>query len=150
MLLYTSNIRKHATARMLMYFIPITIIATPLGQITGDHVSTDLVQAIGGVLVTFAAVFELYQKRAVFAQMFCACFAKNKDHISEETNKKPSSYTREHSDKTEGWEDSSSGKSFDALYTLDNKVVSLWSKSTELTNVNANTYPYHLCLHMHT
>ena len=61
-----------------MYFIPITILSTPLGQITGDRVSTDLVEAIGGFLVTFVAIFEIYQKRELFAAWFYRCFCKNK------------------------------------------------------------------------
>lgn len=67
LLIYKAEIREHASRRMLMYFIPITILSTPLGQITGDQVSTDLVEAVGGVLVTFVAVFEMHQKRALFA-----------------------------------------------------------------------------------
>lgn len=61
--------RENASWKMLRYFIPITIISTPLGQITGDRISTDLVEAIGGCLVTFVAVFEMYQKRANFLKL---------------------------------------------------------------------------------
>jgi hypothetical protein len=76
-MLYKADIREYASQRMLRYFIPITIIATPLGQITGDRVSTDIVEAVGGVLVTFVAVFEIYQKRDFFAALFCRDFNKN-------------------------------------------------------------------------
>lgn len=55
---------------MLRYFIPITIISTPIGQITGSRVATELVEAIGGCLVTFVAIFEMYQKRDLFAKFF--------------------------------------------------------------------------------
>jgi hypothetical protein len=73
-MLYKADIREYASKRMLRYFIPITIIATPLGQITGDRVSTDIVTAVGGVLVTFVAVFEIYQKRNFFASLLCRFF----------------------------------------------------------------------------
>jgi hypothetical protein len=73
-MLYKAEIREYASRRMLRYFIPITIIATPLGQITGDRVSTDIVEAVGGVLVTFVAVFEIYQKRDFFASLLCRKF----------------------------------------------------------------------------
>lgn len=73
-MLYKAEIREYASKRMLRYFIPITIIATPLGQITGDRVSTDIVVAVGGVLVTFVAVFEIYQKRDFFASLLCRNF----------------------------------------------------------------------------
>jgi hypothetical protein len=78
-MLYKAEIRKYASQQMLRYFIPITIIATPLGQITGDRVSTDIVEAVGGVLVTFVAIFEIYQKRDFFASFFCRNFNKNKE-----------------------------------------------------------------------
>jgi hypothetical protein len=73
-MLYKADIREYASKRMLRYFIPITIIATPLGQITGDRVSTDIVEAVGGVLVTFVAVFEIYNKRNFFASLLCRFF----------------------------------------------------------------------------
>jgi hypothetical protein len=73
-MLYKAEIREYASRRMLRYFIPITIIATPLGQITGDRVPTDIVEAVGGVLVTFVAVFEIYQKRDFFASFLCRKF----------------------------------------------------------------------------
>jgi hypothetical protein len=78
-MLYKADIREYASQRMLRYFIPITIIATPLGQITGDRVSTDIVEAVGGVLVTFVAVFEIYQKRDFFASLLCRHFNKDKE-----------------------------------------------------------------------
>jgi hypothetical protein len=77
LMLYKADIREYASRRMLRYFIPITIIFTPLGQITGDRVSTDIVEAVGGVLVTLVAVFEIYQKRNFFASLLCRYFNKH-------------------------------------------------------------------------
>jgi len=78
LLLWKAEIREHASRRMLMYFIPITIISTPLGQAVGDRVPTSLVEVIGGVLVTFVAVFEMYQKRELFAKWIFGCFRGSK------------------------------------------------------------------------
>lgn len=73
---------EHASGRMLRYFVPITIIATPLGQLLGDQISTDMVEAVGGILVSFVAVFEVYQKRQLFASWFCfSC--KNANNLPE-------------------------------------------------------------------
>ena len=72
---------------MLWYFIPVTIVATPLGQMVGDRISTDMVEAVGGILVSFVAVFEVYQKRELFSNWFCGCFKKKQngwyDHENE-------------------------------------------------------------------
>ena len=68
LLLKKAEIRKHASWKILRYFIPVTILSTPLGQITGESISTELVETIAGVLVTFVAVFEIYQKRKLFAK----------------------------------------------------------------------------------
>ena len=55
---------------MLKYFIPITILSTPIGQVTGDRISTEIIEAVGGFLVTFVACFEMYQKRQLFHKWF--------------------------------------------------------------------------------
>ena len=70
LLLYTAQLRQHASRQMLCYFIPITIISTPIGQALGDNISTDIVVAVGGVLVTFVACFEIYQKKELFRKWF--------------------------------------------------------------------------------
>ena len=77
-MLWKAGIRQHASRRMLLYFIPVTIVSTPLGQMVGNRVSTDLVEAVGGVLVTFVAVFEIYQKRALFAKWVTNCCSPQK------------------------------------------------------------------------
>lgn len=48
---------------MLFYFIPVTILSTPLGQFLGDKLSTKVVALSGGLLITCVAVFELYRNR---------------------------------------------------------------------------------------
>lgn len=119
MLLYKAEIRKFASRRMLYYFIPITIISTPLGQITGDRVSTELVEMIGGILVTFVAVFEVYQKRDRFASWLCGWLKKKKD-----SDAMPRLDSQQ---RTEQWElgssdDSSIPKPFSEHYELGDKV----------------------------
>ena len=39
--------------------IPATLVATPLGQLTSEHIDKNIVQGVGGVLVTLIALFEL-------------------------------------------------------------------------------------------
>jgi serine/threonine protein kinase len=55
---------------MLLYFIPVTVITTPLGQLTAEHVSIDSVEVTAGVLVTLLAVFELYKKQELFKELY--------------------------------------------------------------------------------
>jgi hypothetical protein len=127
MLLYKAEVREHASRRMLFYFIPTTIIFTPLGQIIGDRVSTDRVEAIGGVLVTVVAIFELYQKRALFASWFCGFFFKKQD-LQEGANRPSKGMGEtERSETSPGElidEDSTrmGGKMFSALYDIQKKV----------------------------
>ena len=68
LLLKNSEFKKYASWKVLRYFIPVTIISTPLGQITGDVISTDIIKMVAGCLVTFVATFEMYQKRELFAK----------------------------------------------------------------------------------
>ena len=60
-LLYRTDIRKYAHRKILAYFIPITVISTPLGQWTSAHVPVDMLQRIAGILVTLLAVWEVVQ-----------------------------------------------------------------------------------------
>jgi uncharacterized membrane protein YfcA len=61
--LYQANVIKHAHRRILLLFVPITLISTPIGQLVSAYVPTKIVQAVAGVLVTFVALWELYCKR---------------------------------------------------------------------------------------
>ena len=54
---------KNAYRRVLLLFVPITLVSTPIGQLVSDGVPTNIVQAVAGVLVTFVACWELYCKR---------------------------------------------------------------------------------------
>ena len=127
LMLYKAEVRTYASRRMLLYFVPITIIATPLGQITGDRVFTYLVEAIGGFLVTFVAILEMYQKRKLFAAWFRGCFKNsaetnlNELKNSANTNLGELSPTSVTSRSTMIDSDSSGkiGKPFSTLYTLD-------------------------------
>ena len=71
---------KYSHRRVLLLFVPITLISTPLGQLVADEVPTQLVQAIAGVLVTFVAFWELYCKR----KWFMGCCVRKKDGETKE------------------------------------------------------------------
>lgn len=86
-LLYQANVRKHASRKMLMYFVPITIVSTPLGQLTADYVPTNIIQSVGGVLVSLVAIREVYLKRFYF---FSCCLSKKKD-TKDETSREQES-----------------------------------------------------------
>lgn len=88
LLIYKAQIKKHASLKLLLYFIPITIISTVLGQYTGSLISTYAVELIAGFLVMFVAVFEVFQRRNMFLdwarlllrKVTCGkCFAEKKE-----------------------------------------------------------------------
>ena len=70
LLLKKADFKKYASWKILAFFIPVTIISTPLGQLTGDAVPIDMIELIAGFLVTFVAIFEMYQKRKFFEKYF--------------------------------------------------------------------------------
>lgn len=72
LLVYKTKLWKYASKKMLLYFIPVTILSTPIGQYVSSLISTDIVEMIGGILVCFVAAFELYQKRVLFWKWFLA------------------------------------------------------------------------------
>jgi len=83
-LLYKANVRKHASRKMLLYFVPITIVSTPLGQLTSDHVPTNIIQSVGGILVSLIAIREIYMKRFSF---FSYCLSKKEETKQETTSR---------------------------------------------------------------
>jgi len=66
LLLYKAKVWRNAHRRVLLLFVPITLISTPLGQLVSNEVPTDIVLMVAGVLVTFVACWELYSKRKWF------------------------------------------------------------------------------------
>eukprot|EP00934_Nitzschia_sp_Nitz4_P007937 Nitzschia sp. Nitz4//scaffold21_size171442//104174//108556//NITZ4_002174-RA/size171442-augustus-gene-0.186-mRNA-1//1//CDS//3329542450//7927//frame0 len=96
LLLKKAQVQKHASWQMLKLFIPITIISTPLGQITGDRVSTDMVKAVGGCLVTFVACFEFFQKRRLIVNYICG--KKEVAQVGEGTNQETSEDNKKETD----------------------------------------------------
>ena len=124
LLLYKAEIREHASRKMLLYFIPVTIISTPLGSILGDRVSTDLVEAIGGVLVTFVAVFEMYQKRELFVHWFCRCLLKKAEKAVETTSEELVEVNEQATDHSDSHHRNSPrlAVSFSTVFDLDKKV----------------------------
>ena len=88
LVLYKAKVWKNAHRRVLLLFVPITLVSTPLGQLVSDGVPTNIVQAVAGVLVTFVACWELYSKRNWFLSLG-PCNNNDKDekggHIENET-----------------------------------------------------------------
>ena len=78
LLLYKTRIRQFASRKMLLYFIPLIIVSTPLGQFISSRVSTDVIEIVGSILVTFIAILELYEKRKSFAAWLRCEFRGNK------------------------------------------------------------------------
>jgi len=72
LLVYKTKLWKYASKKMLLYFIPVTIVSTPIGQYVSSLISTTIVEMVGGILVCFVAAFELYQKRVRFWKWFLA------------------------------------------------------------------------------
>lgn len=69
LVLYKAKVWKNAHRRVLLLFVPITLVSTPLGQLVSDGVPTNIVQVVAGVLVTFVACWELYSKRSWFLSL---------------------------------------------------------------------------------
>lgn len=154
LLLYKAQVFQHASRRMLLYFIPITILATPLGQITGDRVSTDLVEAIGGCLVTFVACFEMYQKRSLFYKWFCGeNEPENKisDTVEESsvgnTTHSRDPISNESSLVATTQAGSQSNDSFDLTYDLGKEVSLFLSNQANASDLKSLTYPLFHLLH---
>lgn len=55
-LLYQSRIviREHHNKKLLTFFIPSTIVGTPLGNFLQDHIPSDIVRLVVGLVITFA------------------------------------------------------------------------------------------------
>jgi len=83
LLLFKANVIKYAHRRILLLFVPITLISTPLGQLVSAYVPTKVVQAVAGVLVTLVAMREIYMKRNWF-KSFCIREKKNAGDEEEE------------------------------------------------------------------
>lgn len=64
--LYNAQIFKHAYRHILVLFIPITLVSTPLGQLLSEYVPTKTVQAVAGAVVALVALWELYTKKDFF------------------------------------------------------------------------------------
>jgi len=83
LLLYKANVIKYAHRRILLLFVPITLISTPLGQLVSAYVPTKVVQAVAGVLVTLVAIREIYMKRNWF-KSFCVREKKKEEDEEED------------------------------------------------------------------
>lgn len=90
MLVYKSNIRKYACRKTLLYFIPITIISTPLGLLVGGMISSYLLQAITGIIVTLLACYEINNRKDNIIRWLAQHCTKKKDnsnHIKNDRRK---------------------------------------------------------------
>lgn len=77
--IYNAQVREYAYRHILLLFVPITLISTPLGQLVSDKVPTRTVQSVAGVLVFLVALWEMYDKR----NFFMSLCNKNKEEGSE-------------------------------------------------------------------
>ncbi len=69
LLFYKADVMKYASKRMLLIFIPITIIATPIGQYTNTIVETEAIVLVGGILVCAIGIFEVFNKWDFFSAL---------------------------------------------------------------------------------
>eukprot|EP01063_Lacrimia_lanifica_P001743 TRINITY_DN108_c1_g2_i1.p1 TRINITY_DN108_c1_g2~~TRINITY_DN108_c1_g2_i1.p1 ORF type:complete len:1377 (+),score=442.89 TRINITY_DN108_c1_g2_i1:66-4133(+) len=84
LLLRKAQVWEHADRRMLKYFVPVTIVSTPCGQVLAEYVSSEWIQTIGGAVVTFVAIFEFYQQRtAIGERLGCGEEAEEKEDPSQ-------------------------------------------------------------------
>ena len=67
--LWTAKVWIDANFAVLWLFVPITLISTPLGQMIGYLIPTNIVQAVAGILVILVACWELYSKRSLFVSI---------------------------------------------------------------------------------
>jgi uncharacterized membrane protein YfcA len=139
LLLSKAEIRKHASRQMLWYFIPVTLISTPAGMATAEYISTETIVAIGGILVTFVAVFELYRTYDTIITWF-PCYKKERNPEEKKTDVSSQRRSQildfnsdcfpfpieDDNDRKEIEEDSSSGRRFEELYDLG-EIVSVTS-----------------------
>jgi uncharacterized membrane protein YfcA len=137
LLLSKAEIRKHASPQMLWYFIPVTLISTPAGMATAEYISTETIVAIGGILVTFVAVFELYRTYDTIITWF-PCYKKERNPEEKKTDVSSQRRSQildfnsdcfpfpieDDNDRKEIQEDSSSGRQFEELYDLG-EIVSV-------------------------
>lgn len=103
LLLYQAGVIKHSYRRILLLLVPISLISTPIGQLVTNRVPTKIIQAVAGVLVTFTACCELYDKinRILGGErIFCRCASKT-DANDDEVNKTGCSSNSDDQDKQE-------------------------------------------------
>jgi hypothetical protein len=121
LIFYEADMWNHASSRMLRYFIPITIAATPLGQLLGETISTEVIEAVAGVLVSSLALFEVYHKREQFATwLLCRCWTTS----SGATTEAQKVMREEVSDQNETTDHLFTSSSSDAEGFVDSKLLS--------------------------
>jgi hypothetical protein len=52
---------------MMMLFLPVTLLSTPLGQYVGEHVDVKIIQSVAGILVMCVALFQLWRNQELIA-----------------------------------------------------------------------------------
>ena len=60
-LLYKSNVIRHANRLLLYTLIPVTLVSTPLGQYCQDYVQTSWIRLVVGVVVTAVVGYEIFK-----------------------------------------------------------------------------------------
>lgn len=84
LLLYKTEVRKHASRKMLLYLIPITLVSTPVGQVVGNMASADIIKVVGGGLICLVVLLEIYQNRDKIISLVdrCRCKRKGEEDLS--------------------------------------------------------------------
>lgn len=78
LLIKKAEVKKYGSWKVLQYFIPVTIVSTPLGLFLGQCVSTIMVKRFAGFPIMFVAVVEIYQNREQFVKKIRKyCFLRN-------------------------------------------------------------------------
>lgn len=85
LLFRNAEIHKHGTPTLLKILIPVVLITTPIGQLASAYAEGATVKLVTGIIVSFAAGFELYRNRAFFSRAgFVSCFRQRNRAQSED------------------------------------------------------------------
>jgi len=70
-LLHETSVRKYAHRRILLLFVPTTLIFTPVGQYVGGIAPIPLMKLIAGVVVLMVAAIETHSRRRQIRTILC-------------------------------------------------------------------------------
>ena len=70
-LLYETSVRKYAHRRLLLLFVPATLMFTPIGQYVGGIAPIPLMKLIAGAVVLLVAAIETHSRRRRIRAILC-------------------------------------------------------------------------------